>query len=170
MCRVCNVLSDCWDLPVLCDCLSAGKPCNGACMQPMLRILGLTIHLHSGLLCYPTPSALTRSWQLKWGPSLHSPWAMQTGSLANIFTGALINAMPFQFSWACFLLTVSTWMQVATLCNHPISVILCAIKIAIRKCCSRAAWCVDASIQWAVVQSHHLPTTPADKGYLLHVG
>ena len=37
MCRVCNVLSKCWDLPVLCNCLSAGKPCNGACMQPMLR-------------------------------------------------------------------------------------------------------------------------------------
>ena len=45
--------------------------------------------------------------------------------------------------------------------------ILRAIKIAIHKCCSRAAWCVDASIQWAVVQAHHLPTTPADTGYLL---
>jgi hypothetical protein len=58
-------------------------------------------------------------------------------------------------------------MQVAALCNHPISLTLRAIKIAIHKCCSRAAWCVDASIQWAVVQSHHLPTTPADTGCLL---
>ena len=97
----------------------------------------------------------------------HRPWAMPTASLANIFTGAPINAMPFQFSGACFLLSVSTWMQVATFCNHLVSMILCAIKIAIHKCCSRAAWCVDASIQWAVVQAHHMPTTPVDTGYFL---
>ena len=74
---------------------------------------------------------------------------MPPANLANIFTGFLMNAMPFQYAWACFFLSVSTstWMPVAALCHHPVSVILHAIKVAIHKCCSRTVQCVDASIQ-----------------------
>ena len=98
------------------------------------------------------------------GPSLHSPWAMPPTSLANIVAGFLINAMPFQFSWARFLVSISTWMQVAAMCHHPVSVILGAMKAAIYTFCSRAAWCVDASIQWAVVRVRSLPTSPSAIG------
>ena len=113
MCRVCAVLTDCWDLPVRCECLSKGRPCAGACMRQQLRILGVTIHIHNAVLCFSTPSALNNDWELKWGPSSHSPWAMSSGSLANIFTGPLINVLPFQFSWGCFLVSICAWMELA---------------------------------------------------------
>ena len=45
MARLCQTLTECWDLPVVCDCLSKGNACEGRCMQQSLRILGLTIHL-----------------------------------------------------------------------------------------------------------------------------
>ena len=141
----------------------------GNCMRPSLRILGLTIYLHQAVVTYSTPSALTDSWKLKWGPSLHSPWAMCSASLGNIFTGSLINGMPFDYSWVCFLLSISTWLQVAVLCQHPVATVLRAMKIAIHKYCARSPWCVDASISWAVLQCRHLPTTPHDSASLLQI-
>ena len=167
MSRVCSALNDCWGLPVLCDCLSQGEECTGVCMSQRLRILGLTVHVGETVVCYSTPSALNNQLILKWGPSLHSPWAMNAASLSNIFTGSLINSMPFQFSWSCFLLSVSSWMQLAFLCGHSASVILRAMKAAVHKCCSRSEWCVEASIGWAVVQARNLPTSPKDAGGLL---
>ena len=146
MSRVCATLTECWGQLVVCDCLSKGNPCVGNCMQPSLRILGLTIHLHELVVCYSTPSALDDMWQLKWGPSLHSLWAMSSAILGNIFTGSLINGMPFHFSWVCFLLSISTWPQMAVLCHHPVAAALRAMKVAIHKYCARSAWCVDASI------------------------
>ena len=131
-------------------------------MRQQLRILGLTVHVGKAVVCYSTPSALNDQWVLKWGPSLHSPWAMNAASLSNIFTGSLINAMPFQFSWSCFLLSVSSWMQLAFLCGHSSSVVLRAMKATVHKCCSRTEWCVEASIGWAVIQGRHLPTSPRE--------
>ena len=105
--RVCSALPECWGLPVICECLSKGDRCVGECMQHRLRILGLIVRVAKTVVCYSTPSALSDEWALKWGPSLHSLWAMNAGSLGKIFTGALINTMPFQFSWSCFLLSIS---------------------------------------------------------------
>ena len=42
-------------------------------MTSSLWILGLIIHVQHEVLCYSTPSALNENWDLKWGPSLHSP-------------------------------------------------------------------------------------------------
>ena len=128
MSRVCHALAQCWDLPVHCDCLSRGDECDGSCMSDKLRILGVTIHVGSSVLCFSTPSALSDTWSLKWGPSLHSPWAVSMGHLSNIFTGSLVNSLPFNFSWACLLLSVSAWMQLAVLCDHGTSTVLRAMK------------------------------------------
>ena len=160
MSRVCDALSQCWNLPVHCDCLSRGDVCNGSCVRQSLRILGVTMHAGSSVVCFSTPSALNDTWQLKWGPSLHSPWAVSAGHLSNIFTGSLVNSLPFNFSWACLLLSISAWMQLACLCDHTRATVLCAMKGAIHRVCSRGPWCVDATISWAVLQAHHLPTTP----------
>ena len=168
MSRVCKALSECWGLPVLCDCLGKGMQCAGACMTSSLRILGLTIHVKHEVLCYSTPSALNDKWDLKWGPSLHSPWAVTAGHLANIFTGSLINSMPFHFSWLCFLLSITLWMHIACICDHPGPTVLRAMKVAIRKYCSRSPWCIEASIAWAVTQSRSLPTSPKAASTLLH--
>ena len=167
MSRICAALSDCCDLPVHCDCLSKGQVCKGDCMKQEIRILGVTIHLHGAPLCYSTPSALNDSWGLKWGPSLHSPWAMGSGILANVFTSSHINVLPVQFSWACFLRIISAWPQLAERCQHIVSPILRAMKTAIHKCCSRTVWCVDASKEWAVLQARHLPMSPKEAALLL---
>ena len=55
MSRVCDALSECWNLPVHCDCLSRGDVCNGSCMNDKLRILGVTIHVGSSVMCFSTP-------------------------------------------------------------------------------------------------------------------
>ena len=167
MSRVCEALSECWKLPVHCDCLSKGETCNGGCMSDKLRILGVTIHLQSSVVCFSTPSALNDRWELKWGPSLHSPWAVSMRHLSNIFTGSLVNSLPFNFSWACLLLSISAWMQLAHLCDHATPTVLRAMKGAIHRVCSRGPWCVDATISWAVLQARNLPTSPKSSARLL---
>ena len=167
MLRVCEALSECWKLPVHCDCLSKGETCNGVCMSDKLHILGVTIHLQSSVVCFSTPSALNDRWELKWGPSLHSPWAVSMRHLSNIFTGSLVNSLPFNFSWACLLLSISAWMQLAHLCDHATPTVLRAMKGAIHRVCSRGPWCVDATISWAVLQARNLPTYPQCSAHLL---
>ena len=83
--------------------------CHGQCMAPQMRLLGLTLH-GDHPVCYSTPSSLMHEWKLKWGPTLRRSWAMTARSLSNIFTGSLINALPFYFSWSCLLLSVTAWM------------------------------------------------------------
>ena len=168
--RVCNALSECWNLPVHCDCLSRGDVCNGSCMGESLRILGVTIHVGSSVVCFSAPSAPNDAWQLTqltWGPSLHSRWADGTGHLSNIFTGSLVNSLPFNFSWVCLLLSISAWMQLECLCDHKSATVLRAMKGAIHRVCSRGPWCVDATISWAVLQERNLPTTPGRTADLL---
>ena len=106
-------------------------------MNDNLRILGVTIHVGSSVMCFSRPSALNDTWQLKWGPSLHSPWAVSMGHLSNIFTGSLVNSLPFNFSWACLLLSISAWMQLAYLCDHATATVLRAMKGAIHRVCRR---------------------------------
>ena len=57
-----------------------GHACRAGCGFWVSR--GLTVHVTDAVLCYATPSALNNIWELKWGPSLHSPWAMSAASLA----------------------------------------------------------------------------------------
>ena len=64
MSRMCSALSECWGLPVLCDCLSKGDVCAGECMCQQLRLLGLTVHVGKAMVCYSTPSALNDEWVL----------------------------------------------------------------------------------------------------------
>ena len=161
MARVCSALSECWSLPVHCDCLSRGDVCDASCMGESLRILGVTIYVGTSVVCFSTPSALNNEWHLKWGPSLHSPWAVSTGHLSNIFTGSLVSSLPFNFSWACLQLSISAWMQLAYLCDHKSATVLRAMKGAVHRVCSRCPWCVDATISWAVVQARNLPSTPS---------
>ena len=97
-------------------------------MTSSLRILGLTIHVKHEVLCYSTPSALNNKWDLKWGPIVHSPWAVTAGHIANIFTGSLINSMPFHFSWLCFLLSITLWMHIACICEHRVLTVLRAVE------------------------------------------
>ena len=89
-------------------------------------------------VCYSTPSALNDECILKWGPSLHSPWAMNAASLGNIFTGSPIISMPFQFSWCCFLLSVSSWMQLA----EELQDVVCRRQL----CSRRATQCLNFTI------------------------
>ena len=81
---------------------------------------------------------------------------MTASSLSNIFTGSLINALPFYFSWSCLLLRATAWMQMALLCNHTPANVLRAMKKALRKFCARTPWCVTATIEWARIN----PTAP----------
>ena len=167
MSHVCDALCQCWKLPVHCDCLSRGDECDGSCMSDNLRILVVTIHVGSSVVCFSAPSALSDTRKLKWGLSLHSPWAVSMGHLSNIFTGSLLNSLPFNFSWACLLLSVSASMQLALLCDRATATILRAMKGAIHRVCSRGPWCVDATISWVVLQARYLPTLPGCSAGLL---
>ena len=56
---------------------------------------------------YVHPSALTPDWGLKQGAPLQSPWAVNERSLANLFTGVLMNCRVFLKSWAEYLLSAA---------------------------------------------------------------
>ena len=97
------------------------------------------------------------------------------GSLVLLLVGRLllagggggVNSLPFNFSWACLLLSISAWMQLAHLCDHATPTVLRAMKGAIHRVCSRGPWCVDATISWAVLQARNLPTSPKCSAHLL---
>ena len=62
---MCSVLADCWDLPVVCDCITSDNDvCDGACMGRRLRLLVLTLHIGEHLICYSTPFSLSNDWTL----------------------------------------------------------------------------------------------------------
>ena len=93
--HVCDVLSETWSLPVLCECMTEdSRVCKGTCMQPALIAMGFTVHIHgdSPPLVYSQPSGLTSTWHLKYTVSLQSPPAHAHKHVSNIIVGAVLNS------------------------------------------------------------------------------
>ena len=121
MADVCKLLADAWSLRVLCSCISeSNTECLRECMGRDLHALGLAVNRHGkcGTVC-AHPSALTDDWSLKHGAPLQSAWAVNEGSLTNLFAGVLMNYRRFLTAWGDYLLSATAWLQVSLLCVHP---------------------------------------------------
>ena len=73
--KVCDLLSEIWKLEVLCDCVDAGVVTYVVdCLQQSRRALGVHMTVEGRKSCTVThPSALTDTWDLRYGAPLISP-------------------------------------------------------------------------------------------------
>ena len=96
--EVCDLLSDIWKLEVLCDCVDGGAPsCDGDCLSQSRRALGVHMTLGGGHCCAIThPSALTDTWELRYGAPLISPTHAPREYLPCILISSLTGTLPWQ--------------------------------------------------------------------------
>ena len=55
---------------------------------------------------------------MKQGAPLQSPRVVTETSLANLFTGVLMNCRVFLESWSEYVLSVAAWLRIGLLCRH----------------------------------------------------
>ena len=160
--HVCDVLSETWSLPVLCDCMTDdNRVCAGTCMQPSITAMGFTVHIHGDHppLVYSQPSGLTSAWHLKYTVTLQSPPAHAHKHISNIIVSAVLNIHPFLHTWAGCLLSVASWAQLACLSGYPRSTVLRALHSAVPRIISRTPWDVDSTLGWCCHVVYFLPAT-----------
>ena len=169
--RVCDTLSQVWQLPVLCDCMSLeNRVCNGACMGPSLTAMGFTTHLVPDCppLIYAQPSGLTKDWHLKYSVTLQTPNATAHKRVFNIIVGAVLNVEPFLHTWISCLLSITTWAQIACLSGYSRSAFLRALHSAVPRIMSRTPWDVDSTLHWCKHVTYILPATRDTIFFRLH--
>ena len=108
-------------------------------------------------MCIAHPSAFTDQWDLKLGPPLQSTWAVQDGSLANLYTSVLVNALPFIRSWSALLLSCTAWINMGLLCGHHPAVTLRAAHRALTCVIARTPYAVEPSRKCIAYIMPHLP-------------
>ena len=161
--RVCTLLSQVWQLPVLCECMT------GTCMNPSLTAMGFTTHLHSQCppLIYARPSGLT-NWHLKYTVTLQTPTTTAHKHISNIMVGAVLNLEPFLHSWISCLLSSTAWAQLACLSGYSRSAVLRAMHSAVPRIMSRAVWDVDSTLDWCKHVTYILAATRDTIFFRLH--
>ena len=131
---VCDNLSEVWDLPVLCDCMTEDqRVCQRTCTSPSLTAMGFTVHLRYNCppLVYAQPLGLTAIWRLKYTVALQSPPAQAHKHVSNILVSAVLNVQPFLHTWASCLLSITSWAQVAILSGYSRPIVLRALHSAV---------------------------------------
>ena len=159
MADVCNILQRAWSLRVLCPCISNSvNTCQLTCMSGQLHAPGVAMERRDGYgEVYVHPSALTPDWSLKQGAPLQSPWAVNETSLANLFTGVLMNCRVFQKSWAEFLLSAAAWLQISLLCHHQRAMTVRACQKSLHRLLSYTPHNAELSQRWITYISHDMP-------------
>ena len=101
--EVCDLLSEIWKLEVLCDCVDAGVvTCVGDCLQQSRRALGVHMTVGGGQSCTVThPSALTDTWDLRYGAPLISPTRAPKEYLPCILISSLTWYPPLARNLGC---------------------------------------------------------------------
>ena len=170
--NVCDTLSEVWDLPVLCDCMTdEQRVCRRTCTSPSLTAMGFTIHLgdDSPPLIYAQPSGLTASWHLKYTVTLQSPPPVQAHKhISNILVSAVLNVQPFLHTWASCLLNITSWAQVALLSGYSRPTVLRALHSAVPRIIARTTWDVDQTLIWYEHITYKLPSTRETVFFHLH--
>ena len=95
--EVCDLLASIWNLEVLCDCVDGGaQSCDGDCLSQSRRALGVHMTVGGGHCCAVThPSALTDTWDLRYGAPLISPTRAPREYLPRILISSLTGALPW---------------------------------------------------------------------------
>ena len=159
---VTDTLTEIWDLPVLCPCITdTVHTCTTECMTTSVTAMGITVHLHKAHppLIYTQPSGLTNTWCLKYSVTLQSPWARDYKHVASIIVSAVLNVQPFLHSWLGVLISITAWCQISLLSGYPRSAVLRALHSAVPRIVSRTPWDVEATQAWTVHILYSLPST-----------
>ena len=131
---VCRILESAWDVAVLCDCRQRQEdplqlcdcrqhqedPCRFTCYQSSCTALGYSLLRGEGGggTAFVQHSALTHNWGLKLGPPLIIPSGCHPTYLSGILLGMLSNAREWCRTWASELLSLTVWLQVATVSRY----------------------------------------------------
>ena len=138
---VCDIVSEVWNLPVLCDCMTEDlRVCQRTCTSPSLTAMGFTVHLGNDCppLVYAQPSGLTATWRLKYTMTLQSPPTQAYKHVSNILVSAVLNVQPFLHT-SC-LLSITSWAQVAVLSGYSRPTVLRALHSAVPRIVARETW------------------------------
>ena len=168
---VCDTLSEVWNLPVLCDCMTEDRRvCQRTCTSPSLTAMGFTVQLGNDCppLVYAQPSGLTATWRLKCTVTLQSPPAQAHKHVSNIPVSAVLNVQPFLHTWASCLLSITSWAQVAVLSGYSRPTVLRALHSAVPRIVARTPWDVDQTLIWCEHVTYKLPSTRETVFFHLH--
>ena len=159
MCDVCGILTDTWSLCVLCPCMKKRDDlCTHLCMTQDLQAPRICLHMSNGRgSCVVHPSTFTAQWTLKLGPPLQSAWAVHEATLANLYTGVLVNCLPFISSWGGLLMSCVAWVTMGLICGHSVLVTLRAAHWALTYVVARTHYAVGPSRQCIAFLMPHLP-------------
>ena len=94
MARVTDILTQVWDLPVLCPCIKEFiRQCIAHRMTSTITAMGITVHLHGERppLTYTQPLGLASDRCLKYSVTLHSPWALDHKHISGMMVSAILN-------------------------------------------------------------------------------
>ena len=117
--EVCDVLSKIWKLEVLRDCVDAGVTCVRNCLQQSRRALGVHMTVGGGQSCTVThPSALTDTWDLRYGAPLINRTRALREYLPCILISSFTGTLPWQETWAAHILSALSWAQLAMLSGY----------------------------------------------------
>ena len=120
---VCRILESSWRPTILCSCKQCQEdPCKFTCHMSSCTALGyLQLRgTEGGGTIFVQPSALTQDWLLKLGPPLITPSQSHPAYLSGILLGVLSNARVWCRTWASELLSLTVWLQVATLSGYVV--------------------------------------------------
>jgi hypothetical protein len=140
--EVCDLLASIWNLEVLCDCVDGGaQSCDGDCLSQSRRALGVHMTVGGGHCCAVThPSALTDTWELRYGAPLISPTRAPREYLPCILISSLTGTLPWQQTWAAQILSALAWAQLAMLSGYRRMTVMRALHKAVRRVYAASPW------------------------------
>ena len=75
---------------------------------------------------------------------------------------------PFLHTWASYLLSITSWAQVAILTGYSRPTVLRALHSAVPRIVARTTWDVDQTLIWCEHIAYKLPSTRATVFFHLH--
>ena len=154
-----DLLSGIWKLEVMCDCVDAGAAtCVGDCVQESRRALGVHMTVGGGQRCIVAhPSALTDTWDLRYGAPLVSPTRATREYLPCILISSLTGTLPWQETWASQILFALPWAQLAMLSGYKRMAMMCALHKAVRRVHAASPWWSESTMCAMYDVGHDLP-------------
>ena len=138
---MCRILESSWALTVLCNCRQRQvDPCKFTCRMSSCTALGYSLLCGTG--CGGTtsvqPSTLTKDCRLKLPPPPHHSLPIPPSIFVRHPPGVLSNARVWCRTWANELLSLTVWLQVATLSGYIVkhvkkvarSAVVCGLSIS----------------------------------------
>ena len=156
---VCDVLSQVWNLPVLCDCVASSLTGMGFTMHlgthnpppDLCTTVGFVSGLVTEVLCHSA-----------------TPTAQAYKHISSILVSAVLNVQPFLHTWASCLLSITSWAQIACLSGYARPTVLRTLHSAVPRIVARTPWDLEKTLAWCQHVAYILPSTRDTILFRLH--